>query len=145
MAMSFKIFIVVLPLTLLTSAVVAEDRVKLPKPPQAQPPRKSPESDDRETGQGLYIKRCRKCHGPEGHGGNARLEKMLGARPKDLRSEEVQRKSDADLTAIIRSGKGKMKPVKGLSATEIRQIVMHVRTFRGRSTAPLADSRRRSH
>jgi hypothetical protein len=58
---------------------------------------------------------------------------MLGAKPKVLRSAEVQRTTDQEITAVIKSGKGKMPPVKGLTTIQIRQIVAHVRTFRART------------
>ena len=53
---------------------------------------------------------CGACHGADGNG-NAAMEKMFKVPIKPLSSEEVQKKSDADLKKIIAEGQGKMKPV----------------------------------
>ena len=37
--------------------------------------------------------------------------------------------SDADLTALITSGKGKMPPSKTLSADQVKDLVAYVRAF----------------
>ena len=82
------------------------------------------------AGKSLYVEKCQTCHGGQGQGGDARLEKVLGAMPKALRSPEVQQKSDKELAAAVRTGSGKMKPIAGLTSGEIRQIVAYVRTLR---------------
>ena len=49
---------------------------------------------------------------------------------KPLSSPEVQKMSDADLTALVTNGKGKMPAYKGkLSDDEISAVVKYVKTL----------------
>jgi mono/diheme cytochrome c family protein len=48
---------------------------------------------------------------------------------KDFASEEVQKMSDADLTAAISIGKAKMPPFKTLSADQVKDLVAYVLAF----------------
>ena len=48
---------------------------------------------------------------------------------KDFSSEEVQKMSDADLSAAITSGKGKMPPFKTLSADQVKDLIAFIRAF----------------
>jgi mono/diheme cytochrome c family protein len=49
----------------------------------------------------------------------------------DLRSETVQKMSDAELAQIISDGKGGMPPFKGsLSEAQIHALVKYVRSLR---------------
>ena len=72
----------------------------------------------------LFKSKCAMCHGPDGKG------KMAGT--KDLGSAEVQKASDADLTATITNGKPpKMPAYKGkLTDDQIKSLVAYVRTFK---------------
>jgi len=72
----------------------------------------------------LFKSKCAMCHGPDGKG------KMAGT--KDLGSAEVQKASDADLTAAITKGKPpKMQAYEGkLTADQIKSLVAYVRTFK---------------
>lgn len=75
----------------------------------------------------LYSKHCASCHGADGTG-NTPIGKKLKIR--DLRSPDVQKTSNAQLTAIIRDGKGKMPPFKSkLKPEEIRDLVTYIRTL----------------
>lgn len=73
-----------------------------------------------------YKAKCAMCHGPDGKGETA-TGKMM--KVKDFASEEVQKMSDADVTAAIASGKGKMPPSKTLSADQVKDLVAYVRAF----------------
>src|ERR1700678_2973605 len=55
----------------------------------------------------LYKAKCSVCHSDDGSGSGA-TGKQLGA--KDLRSDEVQKQTDAQLTANIANGVGKKMP-----------------------------------
>ncbi len=74
-----------------------------------------------------FKSKCAGCHGADGAGKTAMGEKM---KVRDLRSPEVQKMSDAELTSIISSGKGKM-PAYGakLTPAEIAAQVKHIRTL----------------
>jgi len=65
------------------------------------------------------------CHGADGSG-NSAAGKTLKVR--DFHDPDVQKQSDADLTAIIAKGKNKMPAYeKSLKPDEIKGLVAHVR------------------
>lgn len=86
-------------------------------------------ASDAVAGKDVYMKKCNMCHGPDGAGKEA-IEKMLKVEMKALGSKEVQALSDADMKKIIDEGKGKMKPVKGLSDAEMANVIAFVRTLK---------------
>jgi cytochrome c6 len=73
----------------------------------------------------LFKTSCVLCHSVDGSG-NSATGKALKA--KDLRSDEVQGKSDADLEDVITKGKGKM-PAFGakLSPDQVKALVAYIR------------------
>jgi cytochrome c6 len=75
----------------------------------------------------LYKTKCAACHGADGKG-----ETAVGKTNKirDLGSPEVQQQSDADLTAVITSGKGKMPAYgKSLKPDQVKDLVAYIRTL----------------
>jgi mono/diheme cytochrome c family protein len=73
----------------------------------------------------LYKTNCSMCHAADGSG-NSPSGKALKA--KDLRSDEVQKKSDAELADGIDNGQGKMPAFgKKLKTEQIQQLVSYVR------------------
>src|SRR5512146_2705602 len=71
-------------------------------------------------GETVFNAKCKVCHGPDGSGDTV-MGKRLGA--KDLKSEEVQKQSDAELANFIKTGKGKMVGFgTKLSADEIKSL-----------------------
>jgi mono/diheme cytochrome c family protein len=84
---------------------------------------------DAKAGHEVFKAHCQMCHGPEGHG-NAALAKMLKTTIPDLSSKEVQALSDAQMREGIEKGKGKMTPVKGVSAADIDNVIAFVRTLK---------------
>lgn len=77
---------------------------------------------------GLFKTKCAICHAPDGSG-NCPMGTKLGA--KDLRSDEVQKKSDAELTGFITDGLGKTMPAyKGkLADDQIKGLVGFIRSI----------------
>ena len=72
----------------------------------------------------LYKTHCVLCHAPDGSG-TSPSGKALKA--QDLRSELIQKKTDAELAAVITSGKGKMPAFgKKLSDAEINSLIKYV-------------------
>ncbi|HME11627.1 MAG TPA: cytochrome c [Candidatus Acidoferrum sp.] len=68
---------------------------------------------------------CVLCHAADGSGSSP-TGKALKA--KDLRSDEVQKTSDADLITVITNGKGKMPAFgKKLKPEDIQALVVYVR------------------
>lgn len=77
----------------------------------------------------VYKAKCAVCHGADGAGQTPMGKKM---NLRDLRSPEVQKQSNADLTKIIADGKGKMPGYKAkLSADEIKGLVEYMRGLVG--------------
>ena len=71
------------------------------------------------------------CHGADGEGKTG-YAKSMDLQPARLMSDEVQKKTDAELKKIITEGsRGKMKPIKGLSEANIANVIAYVRaTFK---------------
>jgi cytochrome c6 len=74
----------------------------------------------------LFKAKCAACHAEDGSG-NVPMGKQLGA--KDLRSDDVQKQTDAQLNASITDGMGKKMPAyKGkLTDAQITQLVGYIR------------------
>lgn len=72
----------------------------------------------------LFKSKCVMCHGEDGSG-NTPSGKALKA--KDLRSDETQKKSDAEITDVISKGRNKM-PAFGqkLKPDQIQQLVVYI-------------------
>lgn len=83
------------------------------------------------AGKSVYANKCMICHGADGEGKTG-YAKALNLQPAQLGSDDVQKKTDAELKKIINEGsRGKMKPVKGLSDADIANVIAYVRaTFR---------------
>ncbi|MEW6213524.1 MAG: cytochrome c [Acidobacteriota bacterium] len=80
-----------------------------------------------DEGAATYKAKCAVCHGADGRG-NTEMGKKLNVR--DLRSAEVQKQTDAQLSAVIAKGKGKMPAFgKTLSQDIIHDLVAHIRAF----------------
>jgi mono/diheme cytochrome c family protein len=84
---------------------------------------------DAKAGKALYDTSCKSCHGSYGTP-NATVAKMFKVEMKDLKSPEIQSMSDADLTAVITKGKGKMQPVKAVTGKSVDDVIAHVRSLK---------------
>ncbi len=79
-----------------------------------------------DSGAALYKAKCAPCHGADG-GGQTPVGKNL--KVSDLRSAEVQKQSDADMTKVLTDGKGKM-PKSKLPAADMKAVIAFVRTLK---------------
>lgn len=71
-----------------------------------------------DASEALYKSKCAMCHGADG-------KKSAG---HDFTSADVQGKSDADLAAVITSGKPpKMPAYKSLKPEEVKGLVAYIR------------------
>ena len=77
-------------------------------------------------GAAIYKIKCAPCHGPDGSG-QTPVGKNLKVR--DLRSAEVQKLSDAEITKVLTEGKGKM-PVSKLSADDMKVVIGFLRSLK---------------
>jgi mono/diheme cytochrome c family protein len=84
---------------------------------------------DAAAGKDVFLKKCKTCHGEDGRG-NEGMAKLLKTTITPLDSDEVQKKSDAEMKQIIVEGKGKMKPIKDLTDTDINNVIAFVRTLK---------------
>lgn len=76
--------------------------------------------------QTLYQAKCTACHGADGSG--SAMGKKLGAH--DFHSADVQKQTDAELTAIITNGNNKMPAYgKSLKAEDIKGLVGYIRSL----------------
>ena len=81
---------------------------------------------DSAAGTAVYKSKCITCHGADGSG--TAVGKSL--KVADLRSAEVQSRSDAELTQVISDGKENMPGFKAtITDDDIRAVLGHVRTF----------------
>src|SRR5271169_2848470 len=79
-------------------------------------------------GKEVYTAKCVSCHGPNGEGKPA-IAKMFNVTQAPLASKEVQAKTDAQLAEVILKGKGKMKPVSGVTEKQAADVVAFLRTL----------------
>jgi len=81
-----------------------------------------------QSGAETYASKCKLCHGADGTP-PAAMAKSMGI--KDLKSDEVQKMSDADLKMVVEKGKGKMTGFAGkLTPAQIDDVVKYVRTLK---------------
>jgi mono/diheme cytochrome c family protein len=84
---------------------------------------------DATAGQAAYEKSCKSCHGPDG-AGNPAIGKMFKVEMRDLKSPGVQAMSDDDIKKVITAGKGKMKPIAGVSGVAADNVVAYLRSLK---------------
>jgi mono/diheme cytochrome c family protein len=77
-------------------------------------------------GAAIYKTKCTPCHGADGSG-QTPVGKNLKVR--DLRSAEVQKLTDAEITKVMTDGKGKM-PKSKLEAADIKSVIAYIRTLK---------------
>jgi cytochrome c6 len=81
-------------------------------------------------GPATYKAKCAMCHGADGSGSTPTGKSM---KVRDLRSDEVQKQTDIELTKVIAGGKGKMPGYgKQLTTADIQALIVHMRTLKGK-------------
>lgn len=80
-----------------------------------------------QSAQSLFNSKCAVCHGPDGSG--SAVGKKMGV--INLRSDEVQKQTDAALIHEISNGVGKTMPSykDKLSEAQIKELVGYLRTL----------------
>ncbi|MGA9799210.1 MAG: cytochrome c [Terriglobales bacterium] len=74
-----------------------------------------------------YKAKCSACHGADAKG-DTPVGKKMGI--KDLASPDVQKMSDAELTAVIADGKNKMPSYKkSLKPDQIKELGAYIRSL----------------
>ncbi|MBV9939688.1 MAG: c-type cytochrome [Acidobacteriaceae bacterium] len=85
------------------------------------------------TGEGAetYKAKCVACHGSDGSGNTPLGQKM---KVRDLRSPDVQKQTDDELSAIIANGKPPMPGYgKSLGPEKIHDLVAYLRSIAAKS------------
>lgn len=83
----------------------------------------SPAKADVAAAEATFKAKCAMCHGTEGKGKDA-------MKTRDLSSADVQKQSDAELSAIITNGKGKMPPYKSMTPDQVKDMVSYIRSLK---------------
>jgi len=80
-----------------------------------------------DAGKGTFEDNCSVCHGEDGSGDTPiGMSLMI----PDLRADDVQKHTDAELIAIVTNGMDPMPSFKDkLSADEIKGVVAYIRTL----------------
>ena len=79
-----------------------------------------------QSGEALYKAHCQSCHGPDGHP-NPGIAKFLGVMPAN--SPAMKKLTIAQMEAAVKNGKGKMKPIHGLSNAQVKEVVEYFHTL----------------
>ena len=75
----------------------------------------------------IYKTNCVICHSADGSGGSPTGKAMHA---KDLRSDEVQKQSDAALSEVITKGRGKMPAFSAkIKPDDVAKLVAYVRAL----------------
>jgi mono/diheme cytochrome c family protein len=80
-----------------------------------------------DSGEATYKTKCAVCHGPAGTP-SAGMAKMMGI--KAVSDPSMKALSVGDMTAAVKNGKGKMKPVAGLTDAQIKDVVTYFRSLK---------------
>jgi mono/diheme cytochrome c family protein len=79
------------------------------------------------SGAATYKAKCQMCHGATGTP-SAGMAKAMGIKPV---SDPSMKKLTADeVAAAVKNGKGKMKPVAGLTDAQIKDVAAYFRTLK---------------
>lgn len=79
------------------------------------------------AGEAVYKSKCQMCHGPNGTP-NPAMAKAMGIKPAS--DPDIKKLSADQMLASVKNGKGKMKPVAGLSDAQMKDVVAYFRTLK---------------
>ena len=80
-----------------------------------------------QDGAATYKAKCAMCHGPTGTP-SAGMAKSMGIKPAS--DPSMQALKLADIEAAVKSGKGKMKPVAGLTDAQVKDVAAFFKTLK---------------
>lgn len=84
---------------------------------------------DAKGGKATYDKLCASCHGADGKG-NPAMTKVFSEKTLNIATKQTSQKKDDELLKVVVEGRGKMPASgKGLSKTEQKQVLEHVRSL----------------
>jgi mono/diheme cytochrome c family protein len=80
-----------------------------------------------DSGEATYKAKCSTCHGSAGTPSPG-IAKMMGVKP--VSDPSVKSMTAAEMIAVVKDGKGKMKPVAGLTDAQIKDVVTYFRSLK---------------
>ena len=80
-----------------------------------------------DSGEATYKAKCATCHGSAGTPSPG-IAKMMGVKP--VSDPSMKSLTAAEITAAIKNGKGKMKPIAGLTDAQIKDVVTYFKTLK---------------
>ncbi|MGD0912128.1 MAG: cytochrome c [Terracidiphilus sp.] len=80
-----------------------------------------------QDGAALYKSKCQMCHGAAGTPSPA-MGKMMGIKP--VSDPAMSGLTVAQVEAAVKNGKGKMKPIAGLSDTDVSAVAAFFKTLK---------------
>jgi mono/diheme cytochrome c family protein len=75
-----------------------------------------------QAGEATYKAKCASCHGPAGTP-SAGMAKMMGIRA--VSDPDVQKLTVDQMAATVKDGKGKMKPIAGLTDAQVKEVAAY--------------------
>jgi mono/diheme cytochrome c family protein len=76
------------------------------------------------SGEATYKAKCQSCHGSTGTPSPG-IAKMMGVKPAS--DPDIKKLTAAEMIASVKNGKGKMKPIAGLTDAQIKDVVAYYR------------------
>jgi len=80
-----------------------------------------------QDGAATYKAKCAMCHGPTGTPSPA-MEKAMGIKP--VSDPSIKALTVAQIEAVVKNGKGKMKPVAGLSDAQVSAVAAYFKSLK---------------
>ena len=80
-----------------------------------------------QDGASIYKAKCQSCHGANGIP-NPGIAKLMGVKP--VTDPEIKKLTEAQVIATIKNGKGKMKPVAGISDAAAKAAATFFKTLK---------------
>ena len=79
------------------------------------------------SGEATYKAKCQSCHGATGTP-NPGIAKLMGVKPV---SDPAMKALTLDqIEAAVKNGKGKMKPIAGLTDTQVKDVSTYFKTLK---------------
>jgi len=78
-------------------------------------------------GEATYKAKCTTCHGAAGIPSPA-MAKAMGIKPAS--DPDVKKMTVAEIQDVVKNGKGKMKPVAGLSDAQAKEVAEYFKTLK---------------
>jgi len=80
-----------------------------------------------DSGEATYKAKCASCHGSAGTP-NPGMAKMMGI--KAASDPAMKALTAAQMETAVKSGKGKMKPITGLTDAQVKDVVTYFRSLK---------------